>query len=311
MNAHASAWAAPLITMGALAVGMYAVAVLDAVAHRAVSGVAPAGSVLTLPFRRASLVLMQHPARAAEHPDAATWALAPALYAGLAAAGLAVVPWSRSFSIADVESGIVLWGTVEALAIVAIFLHGWSANSLQSLLGAYRFLAVGLSYLLLSIFVLIAAAIPAQSLQLSRIVDSQAGVWNVVRQPLGLPLFLVVALGSATWGPLNVADGDDLAGGTAAEVSGRARLLWLGARAAMLTSFSAMAATVFLGGWHGPVLPGPVWVAVKTLVVLIALVGSGHVVARVRAERFVTVCWVVLLPLAFADLAIAGLEALR
>ncbi len=291
--------------------GAYAVAVVDAVVARTISGVAPAGSVLSLPLRRASLLLSQHPARAAERPDAAMWTLAPALYAGLAAAGLAVVPWSRSFSIADVESGIVLWGTVEALAIVAIFVHGWSANSLHPLLGAYRFLAVGLSYLLLSMFVLIAAAIPAQSLSLSGIVESQAHVWNVVRQPLGLPLLLVVALGSATWGPLDLADGDDLAGGTAAEVSGRARLVWLVARAAMLTSFAAMAATVFLGGWHGPVLPGPVWVAVKTLGVIVVLVGAGHLVARVRAERFVTVCWVVLLPLAFADLAIAGLEALR
>ncbi len=310
MSAHASVWAAPLLTTAVLVLGVYVVAVVDAIATRSVSGVEAGGSVFTLPLRRAAVLAVQSQP-ATERPDAVAWALAPALYAGLAAAGLAVVPWSRSFSIADVEAGIVLWGTVEALVIVAVFLHGWSANSLQPLLAAYRFLAVGVSYLLLSMFVLIAAAIPAESLQLSRIVDSQAGLWNVVRQPFGLPLFAVVALGSTTWGPLNVADGEDLSGGTTTEVSGRALLVWLAARAAMLTSFSAMAATVFLGGWHGPLLPGPAWVAVKTAAVLIALVVAGHVFARVRAERFVTVCWVVLLPLAFVDLVMAGLEALR
>lgn len=309
MTAQAEVWAAPLLTAAVLLAGVYVVAVLDAAAAAVVSGAGVGRSVLAGPLRRAALLVVQQPS-ATERPDAASWALAPALYTGLAAAGLAVIPWSASFSVADVEAGIVLWGTVESLAIVAIFLHGWSANTHQSLLAAYRFLAVGLSYLLLSMFVLIAAAIPAESLQLSRIVESQHGLWNVVRQPLGLPLFAVVALGSATWGPLNLADGDDLSGGTTADVSGRPRLVWSGARAAMLTSFSAMAATVFLGGWQGPVLPGPAWVVLKTLFVLAALVAAGHLFARVRTERFVTVCWLVLLPLAFVDLVIAGVEAL-
>lgn len=286
------------------------VALLDGVARTWIAGTGRGRELLLGPIREAALLAVRQPSTT-ERPDAAAWALAPALYAGLAAAGIAVVPWSRSFSIADVDSGIVLWGTVEALVIVAIFLHGWSANSLQPLLAAYRFMAVGLSYLLLSMFVLIAAAIPAGSLRLSRIVDAQAGLWNVVRQPLGLPLFVVVALGSATWGPLNLADGDDLSAGTAAEVSGLHLLVWRAARAAMLTAFAAMGAAVFLGGWHGPFLPGPAWVAVKTFGVLAVLVGAGHLVARVRAERFVTWCWLVLLPLAFVDLGMAGLEALR
>ncbi len=302
--------AAPLLVGLVLATGAYAVAVLDSLIGSMVSGVGDRRAPLVAPLRRAALLAGQL-RTTTERPDAVTWLLAPALYAALAAAGLAVVPWSSSFSVADVDAGIVLWGTVEALVIVAIYLHGWSANSLQPLLAAYRFLAVGLSYLLLSMFVLIAAAIPAESLSLSRIVVSQGHLWNVVRQPLGLPLFAIVALGSTTWGPLNLADGDDLSGGTTAEVSGRHRLVWLVARAAMLTSFSAMSAAVFLGGWQGPLLPGPVWMVLKSLVVMSGLVAGGHLFARVRAERFVTWCWVVLLPLAALDLAIAGVEGLR
>lgn len=310
MTGHADVWAAPALTIGALAIGVYVVALLEAVVRTTVAGAPIRTAAFGEPIRRGALLLAQQ-GPATERPDAAAWTVAPALYVALAAAGLTVVPWSRSFSIADVDAGIVLWGTVEALVIVAIFLHGWSANSHQPLLAGYRFLAAGVSYVLLSMFVLIAVAIPAESLALSDIVASQHHVWNVVRQPLGLPLFAIVVLGSSTWGPLDVAGGNDLAGGTTADVSGPALLLWHAARAAMLTSSAAIAATMFLGGWQGPFAAGPVWVVAKTAAVLAAFVAAGHLLARVRVERFVVLSWTVLLPIAFADLVIAGLEGLR
>ena len=83
-------------------------------------------------------------------------------------------------------------------------------------------------------FVLIAAALPAESLSIGAIVASQQSVWNVVRQPLGLPLFLIVTAGVTFTGPLGVVDAADLAGGGAAEVGGVHRLVWSAARAAML-----------------------------------------------------------------------------
>src|SRR3546814_18720469 len=60
------------------------------------------------------------------------------------------------------------------------------------------------------LLVLIAAALPAESLALGDIVESQAGLWNVVRQPLGLPLYQVAGLGLASWGPLRQSDARDL-----------------------------------------------------------------------------------------------------
>jgi NADH-quinone oxidoreductase subunit H len=87
-------------------------------------------------------------------------------------------------------------------------------------------------------------------------------------------------------------------------------LLWAVARAAMLVSFAAAAAAVFLGGWQGPGLHGALWMAVKTGGVLLVLVAARHLVAPVSPERFVRVAWTVLLPLAFLDLVIAGLGSL-
>jgi NADH-quinone oxidoreductase subunit H len=67
-----------------------------------------------------------------------------------------------------------------------------------------------------------------------------------------------------------------------------------------------MGAAGFLGGWHGPLLPGWLWVVLKTLLLLAVLVGASHTFARVRIERFVVFAWVVLLPLSLVNIFFAG-----
>lgn len=301
---------AVLVVGAALLAGVYALAVLDALAADVLAGRrARGGGALLSPLRRAAFLLAQQSSRT-ERPDAPAWRLAPAAYLALAAAGLALVPWSAAAAPADLPAGIVMWGAVEALIVIAVFLHGWSANSALPLLGGYRYVALALSTLLVSMFVLIAAALPAESLRIGAVVESQRELWNVARQPLGLPLFLVVGLALAFWGPLDVADAEDLAGGTSAEVSGPSLLVWQTARAAVLVAFSAFAATVFLGGWLGPGLPGPAWLVLKTLLILAVLAALGRATARVRIERYVSVAWTVLLPASFLDLVWAGVEAL-
>lgn len=303
-------WVAPLLVGALLAVGVYGVAVADEFAARlATARSTGLRAVAGAPLRRAAWLLCQQVAQT-ERPDTATWLLAPAAYLGLAAAALTVVPLAEGVTVADFSTGIVVWGAAEALAIIAIFLFGWSPNSFFPLLAGYRFVAMALSYELISMFVLIAVAVPAESLQISAIVADQQDLWNVARQPLGLPLFLVVALGVSFWGPLNLAGGMDAAGGVTAEASGLRRLVWAAGRAAMLVTFAAMAAAAFLGGWWGPVLPGWAWMALKTAAVVAILVAAGHLLGQVRPERIVTLLWTVLLPVAFVDLAVAGLGAL-
>lgn len=295
--------------LGALLVGVWTFSLLDGAAAALIAGRRPPVRPLE-PLRRAAFLLAQQHGRT-ERPDEPARMLAPALYLALAAVGAAVVPWSAGAAPADVPAGIVLWGGVEALAIVAVFLHGWSANAPFALIGAYRYVALGLCFMLVSMFVLIAAALPAESLRLSAIVTSQRGLWNVVRQPLGLPLFLFVGLGLTFWGPLDFADSADLADGTASEVSGPSRLVWEFGRRAMIVAFSAVAATVFLGGWLGPWLPGAAWLALKTLAVMALVAGLGHLSVRLPTERVVALVWIGLLPLSFLGLAVVGLEVLR
>lgn len=291
--AHLDPLAATVVVAGVLAVGAYLVVVLDRALFARVAGQRPTiAATLSWPIHEAALRLGRQPVET-EAPDTIARLLAPAAYLGLAAAALSVVPLAEGLVVADVRTGIVVFGAAEALAIVAIFLRGWSPNSALPLVAGYNFVGVALSYELLSMFVLIAAALPAESLAFGAIVDAQRGLWNVIRQPLGLPLFLIVALGVTFRGPLDIVDATDLAGGATAEDSGVYHLLWSVARAAMLVTFAAAAAAAFLGGWHGPVLPGGVWMTLKTGALLLILVAAHHLIARVSAERFVGLAWTV------------------
>ena len=286
--------------------GIYLVAILDRWIGSVVAGDSlrlPA--LLADPFRSAAGLLVQQ-RRTTERPDAHGWAFAPALLFGLAAIALVMVPLGPNLVVADPATGFVIFSAAIAFVMIAVFLHGWSPNSTFALHGAYRYGAQALSFQIPFLLAMLATALPAQSLSIIDIVASQESLWNVVRQPMGLPLYLVVGLGVSFWGPLNLPDAPDLAGGTSVEDSGIGRLLWLVARAAMLVAVAAMGAAGFLGGWWGPLLPGPVWVIVKTVVLLIAFVAAGHFLARIRIERFVVVSWALLIPLALFNVFVSG-----
>lgn len=294
----------------ALALGVYATVVIDHVFGRAIAG-EPLRLALAFvqPLRGSALLLLQQRSRT-ERPDTAAWALAPSLLGALAAAALVVVPLAPAVAL-EIQSGIVYFGAAMATVMVAVFLNGWSANSTFPLIGGYRFVAQALSFEMPLVLVLIAAALPAESLNVTDIVRSQEAMWNVLRQPLGLPLFLIAAVGVSFSGPLSFPDGMDLAGGTTVELSGTALLVWRAAQASVLVAAAAMGAAVFLGGWFGPWFPGPVWMAVKTLLLISVMVAMKHLFARVRLERFVVVSWVILIPVALIDVFLSGLLALR
>lgn len=299
-----------VVTGTLLSAGVYLTAVLDRLAGARVAGRrASVATALIAPAAGAAALLVQR-RTTTERPDDAAWAVAPALLVAAAAVAVAAVPLGPDLAVAPVADGLALYGAAISMVLVAVFLHGWSPNSPFPLLGAYRFAAQGLSFPIPFILTLISAGLAAESLAVADIVRSQDGLWNLVRQPLGLPVFLVTGWGLAFWGPLALPDASDLAGGTTTEASGGAVLAWRIGQHATLVAVAAMGAAAFLGGWHGPLLPGPVWTVLKTVALLTVLVMGGHQVARVRIERFVLLAWVVLIPLALVDVFASGALAL-
>jgi NADH-quinone oxidoreductase subunit H len=306
MRPYLSPPLAVVIMIGVLVAGAYVVAVLDRI-----TGMLVARRPLALahalwgPIASAAFLFLQRRTRT-ERPDAQAWALAPALLTGLAAVGLVVIPIGPNASVADPAAGFVLYSAAIAYVMVSVYLHGWSVNSTLPLIGGYRFIAQAFAYQIPFLLALLAPALPAESLAIGAIVEAQDSLWNVVRQPLGLPIFLVVSAAATFSLPLDFPDAADLGGGTSAEVAGTHQLAWRGARSALLVMVAAMGASAFLGGWQGPWLPGWLWVVLKTMFLLVILIGSSHTFARMRIERFVVFAWVILLPLSLVNIFFAG-----
>jgi NADH-quinone oxidoreductase subunit H len=208
--------------------------------------------------------------------------------------------------VADLSVGVVWFNAMEVLAWAAVWMVGWGSNSALGLVGGYRFVAQGLAYELPHMFAIITAALGAESLRLTAIVDAQRDLWFVVIMPVAFAVYLVSAAAMAFWGPFDAPVARDVAGGAAVELSGVDRLVFLGGRWLLLVVAAAMAVPLFLGGGAGPLLPAWAWVAVKTAAVLALLLWLRHRFPTVRMDRYVELAWVVLIPLTIAQaLAVA------
>jgi NADH-quinone oxidoreductase subunit H len=170
-------------------------------------------------------------------------------------------------------------------------------------------LPLGLAYELPHMLAITTPAIAAGSLDPARVAEAQHGLWYAVWMPVAFLLYLVSTAAMAFWGPFAAPLGRDLAGGAAAEHAGLDRLLLRAGRWMLLVAAAAMAVPLFLGGGAPPPITGPDafggppwgWVVVKLLVVLAVLLGLRRVMPVLRMERFATLAWVVLVPLAVAQ----------
>ncbi|MER5213889.1 NADH-quinone oxidoreductase subunit H [Streptomyces sp. NPDC002838] len=228
------------------------------------------------------------------------------------AAVLAAVVLPLGFrSVSDLPEGIVWFNAMEALAWAAVWLAGWGPNSTLSLIGGYRFLAQGLAYELPHMLAITTAALGAESLRVGEVVDAQAGLWFAVWMPAAFGIYLLSAMAMAFWGPFDHPAGRDVAGGAAAELSGADRVLFLGGRWLLLVVAAAFSVPLFLGGGHGPLLPGWAWTVLKTAAVLAFLVWLRRRVPTLRMDRYLELTWVVLTPLAIVQALVVAVVILN
>jgi NADH-quinone oxidoreductase subunit H len=214
-------------------------------------------------------------------------------------------------SLSDLDVGIVWFNAMEALAWAAVWLAGWGANSALSLIGGYRFLAQGLAYELPHMFAITTAALGADSLRVGDVVDAQQGLWFAVWMPVAFLVYLLSAMAMSFWGPFDQPAGRDVGGGAAAELSGVDRLVFLGGRWLLLVVTAAFSVPLFLGGGHGPLLPGWAWTLIKTAVVLSVLVVGRRLVPALRMDRYMEPAWMVLVPLVLLQALVVAVVVLN
>ncbi len=256
-------------------------------------------SGLTAPVREAARLMHQRPRRTVS-ADRLLWRAASSAVVPLAALIVAFVPLG-AHALVDHPLGVVWINALDVMAWAVWWLLGWGANSITSLVGGYRFLALALGYELPLMFALTAPAIAAGSLDLAEIAQAQDGVWFVVWAPVAFAAYCWGVLGFSVRPPMDPAAGTDLSGGIHTELAGVDRLLVLAGRYALLVAGSAAAVPLFLGGGAGPLFPDWAWVLAKTVGLSLLLVGVGRRLPTLRPDKLLEVGWVVVLPLVVAQ----------
>ena len=219
---------------------------------------------------------------------------------------IAVLPVG-AWVVSDLAVGLVWFNAMDVMVWALVWLAGWGPNSVHSLVGGYRFLALAVAYELPLMFALTAPAVGAGSLRMADIVAAQDGLWFVVWMPVAFLVFLAAVLAFSLQRPFTAPVSADLAGGVLTELSGVDRLLLLGGRYALLAAGAGFGVALFLGGGAGPWLPGWAWFLAKTVALLWLLVAVRRRVPELRPEQLMAPAWMVGLPLILLQVLVVAI----
>src|SRR5581483_3687407 len=174
---------------------------------------------------------------------------------------------------------------------------------------ALRASAQVVSYELILGLAIVGVVIVGGTLSLGQLVALQAGsIWFIVLQPLGFILFLIAAVAETNRAPFDLPEADtELVAGYHTEYSGFRFAMYFMAEYVSVITASALAATLFLGGWTFPILPGPHWLLIKMLLFLFLFVWLRATLPRLRYDQLMRLCWSVLLPLGLANVAVTAI----
>jgi NADH-quinone oxidoreductase subunit H len=209
--------------------------------------------------------------------------------------------------IADINVGILFVFAMGSLAVYGAVLGGWASNSKYSLLGGLRLSAQMVSYELALALSVIGVLMMAGTLSLVSIVEAQKDMWFIVYQPLGFALFMVAALAECARTPFDLIECEnELVAGYQTEYSSMKWALFMMGEYTHIIVASALATTLFLGGWQGPFLPPIVWFMLKTFGLVFCFIWVRGTFPRFRYDQLMTLGWKVMLPLALANIMLTG-----
>lgn len=210
--------------------------------------------------------------------------------------------------LADVNIGILLVLGTSSIGVYGVILGGWSVNNRYALLGSLRSSAQLISYELAIGLAAVSVAMTAGSLSLVDIVAAQQHRWFVVLQPVGFLLFIIGAVAETNRAPFDLPEAEqELIAGFQTEYGGfKFAMFYIGEYIGVVT-MSLLASTLFFGGWHGPLLPGLVWVALKTLAFAALFIWLRATMPRVRHDQLMAFGWKVLVPVGLLNVIVTAL----
>lgn len=242
--------------------------------------------------------------------------LAPAMAAIPAILIFSVIPFGAPLTlfgrevplqVADPNVGLLFFLALSAIAVYGVALGGWASNSKYALLGSIRGLAQLISYELSMGLSLVPTVMLARSFRLSDIVNAQTDVWFVCYQPVAFVIFLISIAAECKRIPFDLPEAEgELVAGFHTEYSGmRFGLFFVGEYINILV-LGGLAATFFLGGWHGPLLPPAAWFALKVLSFAFFFIWMRGTLPRLRYDQLMHLGWKALTPLALINILVTG-----
>ncbi|MDA9794252.1 NADH-quinone oxidoreductase subunit NuoH [Candidatus Pelagibacter sp.] len=231
--------------------------------------------------------------------------LAPIVTMTLALIAWAVIPFSATQVLADINVGILYLFAVSSLGVYGIIMGGWASNSKYPFLGAIRSAAQMVSYEVSIGVIIINVLLCVGSLNLNDIVLAQKNLWFVIPLFPMFVIFFISALAETNRPPFDLPEAEaELVAGYQTEYSGMMyAMFWLGEYANILL-MCAMGAILFLGGWMSPIdiypftlVPDAIWLILKILFLFILFALVKAIVPRYRYDQLMRLGWKVFLPL--------------
>jgi NADH-quinone oxidoreductase subunit H len=234
---------------------------------------------------------------------------------------LAVLPWGTSItlfgreiqlSLTDINVAALYIVSIASISVYGIVLAGWSSNNKYAMLGGMRSSAQMISYELALGLAIIGPIMIAGSMSLQTIVAAQNPIWFVVYQPIGALIFFISVIAEVNRAPFDMPEAEqELTAGYHTEYSGLKFALFFMAEYIKMIAVSAIAATLFFGGYRGPFvdqLPilGPLYLAAKVLILLFVMIWVRATLPRIRYDRLMAFGWKLLLPLALANIVVTA-----
>ncbi len=220
---------------------------------------------------------------------------------------MVVIPVGPGLVGVDLDAGLFFVLAVMGVGVLGSIMAGWSSGNKYSVLGGMRSAAQLMSYELPLVLAASSVAMAAGTLSLPGIVEAWQWWW-LPWQAIGGVVFFVAGLAELRRPPFDMPIADsEIIMGPMTEYTGMRFALFMLAEYAGIIVISALTSVLFLGGWHGPFLPGPVWMLLKVFLLVFVIIWIRVSYPRLREDQLQRLAWVGLVPLALVQLALTGI----
>jgi NADH-quinone oxidoreductase subunit H len=245
------------------------------------------------------------------HVDKKLFMLAPVAVFLPVLVSFVVIPFSEKLQIRDLNVGLLVIFAFSTFNVLAILVGGWASNNKYSLLGAVRSVAQNVAYEIPLLLTVLSALLWSNSLQMSKIVESQSTVWNAFWMPVAALIYLICATAETNRAPFDIPEAEsELVAGFHTEYGGMRFALFFLAEYSNMLIVATVATTLFFGGWKPlPFLgflhvPGVIWFFAKTYVLIFVVIWVRWTFPRLRFDQLMNFCWKIMIPVALLHLIV-------